>query len=33
MVACFLAPALCKGADEDIIIEIAAIILPDFVQR
>jgi hypothetical protein len=33
MAAYFPAPELCQGADEDIIIEIAAIILPDFVQR
>jgi hypothetical protein len=33
VVAYFPAPALCQGADEDIIIEIAATVLPDFVQR
>lgn len=33
MVAYFPAPALCQGADEDILIELGAIILPDFVLR
>jgi len=32
-VAYFPAPALCQGADEDIIIEIGEIVFPDFVQR
>src|SRR5436309_1452976 len=33
MVAYFPAPALCQGADEDLIIEIGKIVFPDFVQR
>lgn len=33
MVAYFPAPALCQGADEDLMIEMGAIIFPDFVQR
>jgi len=33
MVAYIPAPALCQGADEDLIIEMGAIIFPDFVQR
>ena len=32
-VAYFPAPALCQGADEDLIIKIGAIISPGFVQR
>jgi hypothetical protein len=33
MVAYFPAPALCQMADEDLLIEMGAIIFPDFVQR
>jgi hypothetical protein len=33
MVAYIPAPALCQGADEDLIIEMGAIICPGFVQR
>ena len=33
MDAYFPAPALCQGADEDLLIEIGATIFPDFVQR
>ena len=33
MVAYFRAPALCQGADEDLLIEMGATIFPDFVQR
>lgn len=33
MVAYIPAPALCQGADEDLIIEMGAIIFPGFVQR
>jgi hypothetical protein len=33
MAANIPAPALCQGADEDLIIEIGAIIFPEFVQR
>ena len=33
MAAYFTAPALCQGADEDVIIEIASIVFPGFVDR
>jgi hypothetical protein len=33
MVAYFPAPALCQGADEDLLIEMGATIFPDFIQR
>lgn len=33
MVAYIPAPALCQGADEDLIIEMGAVIFPGFVQR
>lgn len=33
MVAYFPAPALCQGADEDLLIEMGAVVFPDFIQR
>jgi hypothetical protein len=32
-VAYFPPPALCQGAGEDVVLEIGAIVFPDFVQR